>query len=69
MIIAYIYFIWIFFTVIQAIVAGGEVYAIVIRIVKTKCIGGVAEAETSANFSIFDKYNNVPLSGLYSVNL
>lgn len=39
MIIAYIYFIWIFFTVIQAIVAGGEVYAIVIRIVKTKCIG------------------------------
>ena len=39
MIVAYIYFIWIFFTVIQGIVAGGEVYAIVISIVKTKCIG------------------------------
>ena len=53
MIIAYIYFIWIFFTVIQAIVAGGEVYAIVIRIVKTKCIGGVAEVLKHPPISLF----------------
>ena len=53
MIVAYIYFIWIFFTVIQAIVAGGEVYAIVIRIVKTKCIGGVAEVLKHPPISLF----------------